>query len=146
MSKRTRTLSLLAVIILCIGALVFLSMRGNVIYYYEVQEAVTKADSQGQSRFRLAGEVVNGSVKASDGMTKFNVTDGKATVAVVHRGDPPELFTDGAPVVTEGKWQKDKQGKVFDSDRIMIRHGNEYAPPEVEQKSESTTSTSSSQP
>ena len=60
---------------------------------------------------------------------RFRVTDGKATAAVVHRGDPPDLFEDGAPVVCEGSWGS---GKAFDSDRILIRHGNEYDPPDVD--------------
>ncbi len=34
----------------------------------------------------------------------FEVTDGKQTVNVVHHGDPPELFKNGAPVVCEGHW------------------------------------------
>ena len=45
----------------------------------------------------------------------------------MHRGDPPSLFKAGAPVVCEGRWGT---GAAFDSDRIMIRHGNEYTPPE----------------
>ena len=45
----------------------------------------------------------------------------------MHSGDPPGLFKDGAPVVCEGRWSK---GAAFDSDRILIKHGNEYKPPE----------------
>lgn len=134
MSKRTRTLGLLAVITLCIIALVYVGIKGNVIYYYKVSEAVKKADSQGQGRFRIAGAVVNKSVSTNGETTTFSVTDGDATVKVIHRGDPPDLFKDGAPVVAEGHWAKGKLGKTFDSDRIMIKHGNEYTPPKVEQK------------
>ena len=80
------------------------------------------------ARFRLAGAVVPGSVhETNDGVT-FDVTDGNATVAVVHKGDPPELFKEGAPVVCEGRWGS---GAAFDSERIMIKHGNEYTPPKV---------------
>lgn len=135
MSKRTRTLGLLAVITICIVALVWVGIRGNVIYYYNVSEAVAKVESQGQSRFRLAGAVVNKSVSSNGETTTFKVTDGKDTVTVIHKGDPPDMFKDGAPVVAEGHWAKNKEGKIFDSDRIMIKHGNEYTPPKVEQDS-----------
>ena len=135
MSKRTRTLGLLAVITICIVALVWVGIRGNVIYYYNVSEAVAKVDSQGQSRFRLAGAVVNKSVSSNGETTTFKVTDGQKTVTVIHKGDPPDMFKDGAPVVAEGHWAKNKEGKIFDSDRIMIKHGNEYTPPKVEQDS-----------
>ncbi|HMS25295.1 MAG TPA: cytochrome c maturation protein CcmE [Acidimicrobiia bacterium] len=137
MSKRTRTLGLLGIITLCIVALVYVGLKGNVIYYYDVSEAVQKAESQGTDRFRIAGAVVNESVVTSGEVTKFKVTDGDSTVAVTHRGDPPQLFKDGAPVVAEGHWVKGNLGKTFDSDRIMIKHGNEYTPPAVEQDKKS---------
>ena len=41
---------------------------------------------------------------------------------VVHQGDPPELFQAGLPVVLEGRWQ----GDVFASDRILVKHSEEY--------------------
>ena len=39
----------------------------------------------------------------------------------------------GAPVVCEGHWAK-TAGVVFDSDRILIRHGSDYKPPKVNSK------------
>ena len=134
MSKRTRTLGLLAIVTCCIVALVYVGINGNVIYYYEVSEAVAKSEDQGQERFRLAGAVVNNSISESGSQIIFKVTDGFETVTVVHQGDPPEMFRDGAPVVAEGKWSKGKEGKSFVSDRILIKHGNEYTPPKVNQE------------
>lgn len=133
MSKRTRTLGLITLCVACLGALIFLGFRGNVIYYYETTEAVQKAESQGTDRFRLAGAVLNGSIESEGSTTRFTVTDGTTSVHVVHRGDPPDLFKDGAPVVCEGRWDKDAVGQTFNSELIMIKHGNEYTPPEVEQ-------------
>jgi cytochrome c-type biogenesis protein CcmE len=90
---------------------------------------VAERADEGDRRIRLAGEVVPGTVaETRDGVT-FDVTDGKETVRVVHRGDPPDLFKAGAPVVCEGRWGG---GERFDSDRILIKHGNEYDPPKVD--------------
>lgn len=133
MSKKTRSIGLISIVVICLGALVFLGFRGNVIYYYDVAEAVEKADSVDQDRFRLAGAVVVGTIETSGAVTRFDVSDGAKRVSVVHRGDPPELFKDGAPVVSEGQWDENASGRIFNSDLIMIRHGNEYAPPAVEQ-------------
>jgi len=121
---------------LCGAALVAIVVLGlvlseNVVYFRTVSEAVQQRPSQGSDRFRLAGAVVAGSVRETGDGVRFKVTDGKATVAVAHRGDPPDLFKAGAPVVCEGKWG---QGRAFDSDRIMIRHGSEYTPPKVNAK------------
>ncbi len=134
MSRKTKTIGLVAICFACVGALIFLGFRGNVIYYYDVAEAVEKAPDQNTGRFRLAGAVVVGTIESSGTTTKFRVTDGAKTVDVIHRGDPPELFKDGAPVVCEGSWSEDAIGETFESDLIMIRHGNEYAPPAVDQE------------
>lgn len=118
---------------LCAAAVAFLLVGGlsrNIVYFRTVSEAVQahdKAPDDG-GRLRMAGAVVTGSVaRTADGVA-FKVTEGGATASVVHRGDPPELFKDGAPVVCEGRWQ----GGQFESDRIMIKHGAEYRPPAVE--------------
>lgn len=102
----------------------------NVVYFRTVSEAVAEHDDGGgDGRLRLAGEVVPGSITETAQGVRFEVTDGKATAEVVHRGDPPDLFENGAPVVCEGRWGK---RDAFASDRILIRHGNEYEPPDVD--------------
>ncbi len=117
---------------LCAAAVLFLIFGGlgeNIVYFRTVSEAVAERADDGHSRLRIAGEVVAGSlVPTADGVN-FTVTDGNQTALIVHKGDPPELFKDGAPVVCEGRWD----GETFASDRIMIKHGSEYRPPDVEQ-------------
>jgi cytochrome c-type biogenesis protein CcmE len=101
----------------------------NVVYFRTVSEAVAQRSSEGDDRLRVAGEVVPGTVAETRHGVQFDITDGKKTIPVRHEGDPPSLFKDGAPVVCEGNWSK---GAAFDSDRILIKHGNEYKPPDVE--------------
>lgn len=113
-------------IVAIIGLTIVLS--NNVVYFRTVSEAVSERKSDGDSRFRIAGEVVPGTVQETARGVTFEITDGKKTAKIVHRGDPPSLFKAGAPVVCEGRWGT---GVAFDSDRIMIRHGNEYTPPKV---------------
>src|SRR6185503_17635581 len=100
----------------------------NVVYFRTVSEAVAQRQSQGDDRFRIAGAVVPGSIVETGAGVKFAISDGKATAEIVHRGDPPELFKPNAPVVCEGHWGA--RG-AFDSDRILIKHGNDYEPPKV---------------
>jgi cytochrome c-type biogenesis protein CcmE len=114
------------VVVVAIGLLVVLA--DNVVFYRTVSEAVRDRANQGTTRFRIAGAVVPGSVKETRVGVDFAVTDGKKTVRVVHEGDPPELFKAKAPVVCEGHWGK---GLVFESDRILIKHGSSYKPPKV---------------
>ena len=115
------------VVVVAVVLLVVLSQ--NVVYFRTVSEAVRERTDQGDDRFRLAGAVVPGSIEATAGGVTFEVTDGKRTVRVSHEGDPPELFKGKAPVVCEGRWG---QAKTFDSDRILIKHGADYQPPDVD--------------
>lgn len=126
-SLRIRYAVALAVSIGAVAWLVAGPLRSNIQYFRTASEAVESRAEDGDRRFRLAGEVVEGTVTETDGGVEFDVTDGAATVHVVHRGDPPQLFRPGVPVVCEGRWD----GTRFASDRILIRHGNEYRPPEV---------------
>jgi cytochrome c-type biogenesis protein CcmE len=130
----TRNRRAVAALVLCgvaVLAVVVLAvvLSENVVYFRTVSEAVAKRASDGDRRFRIAGEVVPGTVQELRNGVAFEITDGKATALVVHRGDPPSLFKAGAPVVCEGRWGRNA---AFESDRIMIRHGNEYRPPKVD--------------
>jgi cytochrome c-type biogenesis protein CcmE len=116
---------------LCAAAVLYLLVGGlsrNIVYFRTVSEAVKERPSEGTHRFRLMGAVVQGSTLSTSDGVEFDVTDGAARVKVLHHGDPPELFKDGVPVVCEGRWD----GDVFQSDRIMIKHGAEYRPPAVD--------------
>jgi cytochrome c-type biogenesis protein CcmE len=116
---------------ICAAAVAYLlfGLSENVVYFRTVSEAnAQKAEDGDDVRFRLMGEVVAGSqIRTTEGVA-FKVTDGNEVASVSHQGDPPELFADGVPVVCEGRWQGDE----FASDRIMIKHGSEYKPPNVE--------------
>ena len=120
--------------VLAIVAIVFLAIElsGNVVYFRTVSEAVAQHKDLGTDRFRLAGAVVPGTIVETARGVRFDVTDGKHTVAVDHTGDPPDLFKPKAPVVVEGHFRTALPGAVFVSDRILIKHGSEYSPPKVD--------------
>jgi cytochrome c-type biogenesis protein CcmE len=134
--SRTRYVVAAAGCVAAVVAVVLLTvvLSENVVYFRTVSEAVAERQDRGTDRFRLAGAVVPGSIEETAGGVRFALTDGKRTVEVDHRGDPPELFKKNAPVVCEGRWTAMRVGAPFDSDRIMIRHGSEYAPPKVDTK------------
>jgi cytochrome c-type biogenesis protein CcmE len=134
--KRTRYIVAAGGCALAVVAVIVLTvvLSENVVYFRTVSEAVKDRPSQGTDRFRLAGAVVPGSIHETADGVDFSLTDGKKTVAVVHHGDPPELFKSKAPVVCEGRWSAVTVGAPFDSDRILIKHGADYAPPKVDTK------------
>jgi cytochrome c-type biogenesis protein CcmE len=122
---------LVAVVAIVVLAVV---LSENVVYFRTVSEAVNNRKGEGTSRFRMAGGVVDDSITQTRNGVNFEVTDGKETVLVRHDGDTPALFKDGAPVVVEGKWASTASDAPFLSDRILIKHGNEYEPPDVDTK------------
>lgn len=114
-----------AVIVFALGFLVVRALGEATVYFKTADEAVAERTELGERRFRIEGVVVAGSVRtaAKGNAVDFDIRgDRGATVAVVHRGDPPELFQPGIPVVLEGRWS----GGQYASDRIMVRHTNEY--------------------
>lgn len=74
------------------------------------------------SRSRLGGQVVPGSVVLEVETVRFRVTDGREAVDVVHRGAPQQLFQEGIGVVVEGRWD----GTTFHSDTMLVRHDEQY--------------------
>ena len=112
-----------------IAALLFGVLRSNIVYYRTVPEAIAVAESEDRGgRFRLGGIVVEGSIRetASDAV-EFELTDGTKRIRVRNLGSPPDLFREGESVLCEGRFDDD--AIIFESDKITIRHGNEYAAP-----------------
>ena len=119
---RTRTWVVGALIL---GALGFLLARGlgdATVFFKTADEAVAQRASLGTRRFRIEGTVVAGTVHQVGDDVRFVIENKGATVAVRHRGDAPELFRPGIPVVLEGRFA----GTEFASDRIMVKHTEDY--------------------
>ncbi len=115
--------AIVAIIVLAVA------LSQNVVFFRTVSEAVAHRPSEQSSRLRVAGAVVPGTIAETAKGVRFEITDGKKTIPIAHSGDAPGLFKDGAPVVCEGRWSR---GAAFESDRILIKHGNEYKPPKVD--------------
>ncbi|MBK9179339.1 MAG: cytochrome c maturation protein CcmE [Acidimicrobiales bacterium] len=112
----------LAVVLGALGLVLFQGLGNATLYFRNVDEAVAQRDDLGDRRFRLQGIVSDVEEdQAADGVA-FDLEWNGVTARVVHRGDPPELFEPGIPVVLEGRWD----GDVFASDRMMVRHSEQY--------------------
>jgi cytochrome c-type biogenesis protein CcmE len=122
---RGRDRRVTVVVLVIVAALGFLLMKGlgeSTVYFKTADEAVAEKDRLGDRRFRVEGAVVTGSVVPAGEEVSFTIISAGVQVPVRHRGDPPELFKDGIPVVLEGRWD----GDVYASDRIMVKHTSEY--------------------
>ena len=120
--KKRRGLILLFGAFVVAGVLLWQGLSNATVYFKTVDEAVAQRADLGDRRFRVEGVVVEGSVKGDDNGVTFVVTNNNVDLTVRHKGDPPELFKPNIPVVLEGRFQ----GADFASDRILVKHTEEY--------------------
>jgi cytochrome c-type biogenesis protein CcmE len=110
------------VVIGALGFLVFQGLGNATLYFRTADEAVAQKAQLGDRRFRIEGDVVDGSVRQDGNDVSFILTSKSVEVPVLHKGDPPELFRPGIPVVLEGRFE----GDHFSSDRMLVKHSETY--------------------
>jgi cytochrome c-type biogenesis protein CcmE len=115
-----------AVVVVALGVVAWQGLTNAAVYFYNADEAVSERDQLGERRFRLQGSVVEGSIDRSATGADFTVSYNGVDVAVRHAGSTPELFQPGIPVVLEGRWAERASGDHFVSDRILVKHTEEY--------------------
>jgi cytochrome c-type biogenesis protein CcmE len=129
MAKRSsvRTFTSVALVIAA-GALAWLAVGGlgdNLVYYWTPTEL--KAAPRSSATVRLGGQVKAGTlVRSGASDVDFVVSDGSSDVKVHSSAVPPQMFREGIGVIVEGVLDA---GGVFQSERIMVKHGNEYRAP-----------------
>jgi cytochrome c-type biogenesis protein CcmE len=121
---RPSRLPVLALALLAVGALAWLAadaFRESVVYYLTPSEV---EDASSQDRFRLAGLVVDDSVRRdATGTLHFEVTDGDATVAVRFDGRVPDSLGGGVEAVAEGRIGPDG---VFEAETVLTRCASKF--------------------
>ena len=83
-------------------------------------------------------------MRNESGITVFEIVHNCVVAEIRHSGDPPELFeSPWIPVVLEGKWSEGtvqtlagSDSHYFFSDRMLVKHTNEYASANEERISE----------
>ena len=131
MTPRRRRLALVLGIVAGVaiaGALGLSAFRQNVTFFFD-PSAVTAGKVPPGEGFRLGGMVTKGSLRRDPGSLElhFVVTDFQHDVPVSYSGVLPDLFREGAGVVTHGRMQ----GGTFVADEVLAKHDEKYMPPAV---------------
>lgn len=123
-SRRLFAVGALSIAGAALGWIAFSDMGEDLVYYWSPTELMEASNAQGAT-VRLGGMVVPGSMDwdREGSQVTFQVTDGQHTVNVDVDGNPPQMFREGIGVVVEGQLAADG---TFESDRVMVKHGNEY--------------------
>ena len=134
-NRRWAVLAATVVLIVAAGFITAQGLRNATLFFRNVDEAVEQRPELVDRRFRIQGRVIPSTVRSESGVTTFQITHGCVVAFVQHTADPPELFTSPwIPVVLEGQWVSSQAQTVagvdthhFQSDRMLVKHTNEYA-------------------
>lgn len=122
-------------------AVLVVNLLEDSLYFYNADEAVAERAEIGTRRFTLQGAPIGCSIVegfAGDSpVVAFSLSFGGASIDVVHHGDPAELFQADVPVVLDGAWVAQPaavegftpiadDGWHFSSDRMRVKHDNDY--------------------
>jgi cytochrome c-type biogenesis protein CcmE len=119
-----------AVIVLSgFGYLMYGNIGSNLVYFVTPGELLAKGPDAYDRPIRLGGQVVAGTVRwnADDLDLRFTLQDEDGSIEVISRKAPPAMFREGQGVIVEGKLSR---AGVFESSNVMVKHSNEYRPPE----------------
>ena len=119
----------LVAIVGALGLLVAGGLSQNMVYFLTPTELQARSAEMYDAPLRLGGQVKPGSVdwNADRRELRFVLTDGEAEIPVESTGAPPSMFSEGIGVVVEGSYARSGR---FHSTNVMVKHSNEYAPPE----------------
>ena len=131
MTRKQRRLTLiggaLGVLALAV-VLVLAALKDSIVFFSSPTDVVEKQLKPGV-RMRIGGLVTPGSIVRSENLTvRFDVTDGKHTLAVAYQGLLPDLFREGQGVVAEGALEP---SGTFKADSVLAKHDETYMPKEV---------------
>ncbi len=136
--RRWGPILIVALIVVVIGFVLWRVLADATLVFREVDDAVERREELGDDRFRMIGSPVSGSVREislADGRPAvvFSVTLDGVMADVVHTGALSDQFQPGVPVVIDGRWVESREhtalaadGWHFASDRMLIKHDNEY--------------------
>lgn len=119
----------LIVVLSSFGYLVYGGIGENLVYFHTPGELLAQGTEAYDRPFRLGGQVVAGSVKwdAEAVDLQFTLQDEDGQIRVHSQKAPPAMFREGQGVIVEGKMTS---AGVFESSNVMVKHSNEYRPPE----------------
>ena len=129
--KKVKFIAGFAVIVLSLLALVAYSSEKMSLYYLTVPELEARETEFADTRFKLAGKVVPGSIIRRDGnrTVEFEIRDpsdentAPNTRTIRYSGVLPDTFRDGADVVLEGAMAPNG---IFTAETMLAKCPSKY--------------------
>lgn len=133
--RRSRVRFLFVIFFISILSLIFIveNFKDNIVFFYAPsdilkQEVISKINDR---QIRVGGLVKLGSIRKIDAITTiFVISDLENELEIFYQGILPDLFRQEQGVVAKGKMDFVKNR--FIASELLIRHDENYMPPEVE--------------
>lgn len=128
-SRRNKLLAVIGVIVIVLAVFVAVYRGNSNNYYLTTGELISQVKAGSPQRVRVAGDVINTSVKSYDqaaGVLRFSIADdnGKAVVPVIYKGLPPDSFDPDGKVIVEGVLA----ANGLSADTLLVRCPENYLP------------------
>lgn len=127
MNGKTALVASILVVVAAMGFLVYTGLTDNMVYYYHVDEFLTKAASLDGETIKVNGKVQKGSISKQNMDYSFLI-HGKPQniVQVNYHGIVPDTFKDGSDVVVEGSYDRDT--RKFHATTLLAKCPTKYEP------------------
>jgi len=126
--QRLKFIAIIALISTVAVIFIIKNFRENIVFFYSPSELEKVLNVK--KRVKVGGLVKENSVKKIDAShIDFMASDLKKDLIIHHQGIVPDLFREKQGVVASGFLNEEKT--EFFSDELLIKHDENYMPPEV---------------
>ena len=129
-NKQKRLVFVAGIFFISIISLIFIlkNFQNNIVFFFSPSE-IDKIRSS-LSSVRVGVMIKKDSIKKIDALsTEFIITDYQNELTINYRGILPDLFRDEQGVVAKGKINISEN--KFYSSELLVKHDENYMPPEV---------------
>lgn len=118
--------SVITIIVLAMGYMVYSGVEENKVYYKTIKELRSMGDAAHTKKLRVAGNVQPGSIHQSGTHADFVLVEEDQTLPVSYKGSdpPPDTFKDNSQAVATGEFGKDG---VFHATELTAKCASKYA-------------------
>ena len=114
---------IIAVLILAAGFLAYDSISNYINPYITVSQAINNKNYYQGKVVQILGMVVNGTLsRGNDGITKFELSDGKQALPVLYRGTSVQNLNEGKEVAVQGILSSN----IIEANQILVKCPSKY--------------------
>ena len=126
--SKPKNRKIIAGVVIVLSALFYLGFMGyeeSKAYYRTVEEIQTLSDADTHLRFKVGGDVEEGSIIWVESGVDFTLVQNESSLTVAYRGkDPvPDTFRDGSEAIVEGTIRPDG---TFEAVKIQAKCASKY--------------------